>query len=526
VSNKVTLGGFDHGDEPPPIVVNLRAAPAKERKLFRLPLSPEVSFGVHDNCLVNMFRGVVERVFLVETPEGTFESPPSPEHGRWHEMGEVVEKLFCASRLRSTAIPPEEFVGLYSGRKRTVYENARRSLVFAPVSEFDSFVTGFVKCEKINFTVKPDPAPRIIYPRDPRYNLAVGVYLKPIEHRVYHMIDRMFEELGCHPNTVAKGHNFSKRARVLREKWERFANPVALLFDAKRFDQHVSVEALQFEHSVYNKIFQQDETLQWLLRMQLTLHFFGRCADGSVVFTKRGGRCSGDMNTAMGNVLIMSCLFYKLLSSLGIKFEFYDDGDDSVLIVERRDVVGAANAVPDFFLAHGFNMKMGAPQDVFERIEFCQTQPVWDGERWTMVRDPRVALAKDSVSTLPCDTPLILRRWLQAVSECGEAIAGGLPVWNTFYQRYRMLAAGAKAGRFPDLESGMFILSKGMRRRFRLPTVESRVSFFRAFGIEPYHQELMERHFENIPVDLSHVEQGEDPFSLGYLRGCRGVLVC
>jgi hypothetical protein len=407
-----------------------------------------------------------------------------------------------------------------------VYLKAKISLQQRTVSLVDSFVSGFVKCEKINFSEKLDPAPRIIYPRNPRYNLAVGVYLKPIEHQVYHMIDKMFEALGCHESTVAKGHNFGRRARTLREKWEKFYCPVALLFDAKRFDQHVSVEALEFEHSVYNMLYEQDPELARLLRWQLDLRFFGRTDDGVVKLKKRGGRCSGDMNTAMGNVVIMSMLFYQLLTQLGVAFEFYDDGDDSVLIVEKQDVRLLQDAVPAFFLRHGFTMKMSAPREVFEQVEFCQTQPVFDGERWTMVRDPRTAIAKDTCSTLPCEQRGVLQMWLRAVSDCGEAISGGLPVWDQFYRRYRELAAGAKPGEFPELETGMARLAKGMRRRFRDTSPEARLSFHRAFGIEPWHQVLMERHFRTVPVDLSTVEQGCGPLDRGYLRGCLGVVVC
>jgi hypothetical protein len=440
-----------------------------------------------------------------------------------------MDRILAVARsysFRPTPISYDEFVGMYEGRKRTVYLKARISLSERRVSLIDSFVSGFVKCEKINFSEKLDPAPRIIYPRNPRYNLAVGVYLKPIEHQVYHMIDRMFEALGCHESTVAKGHNFGRRARVLREKWLRFAHPVALLFDAKRFDQHVSTEALQFEHSLYTMLYRDDPELAELLSWQLHLRFFGRCEDGSVKLTKRGGRCSGDMNTAMGNVVIMSTLFYQLMTQLGVAFEFYDDGDDSVLIVEREHLRLLQDSVPRFFLRHGFTMKMSAPRDVFEQVEFCQTQPVFDGERWTMVRDPRTAIAKDSCSTLPCEQKGVLQMWLQAVSECGEAISGGLPVWDSFYRRYRELAAGARPGQFPELETGMYRLSKGMRRRFRDTSVEARMSFYRAFGIEPWHQVLMEKHFRNVPVDLTAIRQGCGPLDLGYLQGCRGLVVC
>jgi hypothetical protein len=232
------------------------------------------------------------------------------------------------------------------------------------------------------------------------------------------------------------------------------------------------------------------------------------------------------MNTAMGNVVIMSLLFYQLLTGLGVAFEFYDDGDDSVLIVEQADVQQLQDAVPAFFLRHGFTMKMSAPRTVFEQVEFCQTQPVFDGERWTMVRDPRTAIAKDSCSTLPCEQTGVLQMWLRAVSDCGEAISGGIPVWDEFYRRYRQLSGAARPGEFPELETGMARLARGMRRRFREPSPQARVSFFNAFGVEPFHQVLMEKHYRQLIVDLSVVKQGCGPLDREYLRGCHGLVVC
>ncbi len=87
----------------------------------------------------------------------------------------------------------------YRGRRRTIYQNAADSLLTRSISQRDAKVKAFVKAEFINSDEKPDPDPRVISPRDPRYNVEVGKYLRPIEHRIYGMIAKIFGEptVGC-----------------------------------------------------------------------------------------------------------------------------------------------------------------------------------------------------------------------------------------------------------------------------------------------------------------------------------------
>lgn len=482
------------------LVVRRFTGRAKSRRLYRIPLGPKVRYGGHDNCRTNLERAVLERVFLVEGDNG-FQRPPQPVHGAWDRVRALIPPLLQMTK-RAKPIQRREFPYLYDEpRKRNLYLRAVESLERAPLTIRDSYVEGFNKWEKTNFTEKPDPAPRVIQPRDPRYNVEVGVYLKPIEHDVYHAIDQLFERRpnassGAHKRTVAKGHNFARRGRILSEKWKRFRRPRGLLFDAKRFDQHCSVQALLTEFQVYLGMFSPSvgRRLEMLLRWQLRTHFVGRTDDGVVKFEKRGGRCSGDMNTALGNVILMCLMFFAYLDTLGIDYELYDDGDDSVLIVELEDVQTVLDTYFQFFLDLGYTMKLGRVATCMEEIEFCQTHPIYDGVRWTMIRNPHVALAKDCISTLPCDNPKVVQGWLAAVADCGEAIAGKIPIWDAFYRAYRRLSKGRKALRLPEiLDSGMYWTSKGMRRRFGAISDEARLSFWRAFGLQPSFQMAIEQ---------------------------------
>jgi hypothetical protein len=83
-------------------------------------------------------------------------------------------------------------------------------LALKPIRVLDSHLKTFVKAEKINWSTKPDPAPRVIQPRDPRYNVEVGRFLLPLEHKVYDKIDELFGS-----PTIMSKYNSVQQAEVI-----------------------------------------------------------------------------------------------------------------------------------------------------------------------------------------------------------------------------------------------------------------------------------------------------------------------
>jgi len=234
-----------------------------------------VRYGVHNDCLKNLARGIVERVFYVSGSEGLTQAP-SPKAGVFARLDGIRLRLLRA--MRSTPIVSrDEYPGLYTGRKRGVYERALESLKVRAINKRDAWVSTFVKAEKVNFDSKGDPAPRVIQPRSPRYNLEVGRYLKLFEKELC----AGFQRVWGYP-VVLKGLNAQRVGGWLARHWAEFRNPVAVGLDASRFDQHVSVEALRFEHSVYNAVFGCKE-LRRLLSWQLSNHGVARVEGKRVV---------------------------------------------------------------------------------------------------------------------------------------------------------------------------------------------------------------------------------------------------
>lgn len=454
-------------------------------------VSPEVKYGVFNSNFNNCERAILERLYYIKR-DGVFMSPPIPVREEFFNRLEEQTNHFSKLVQYTPRMTAEQFCGSYAGRRRTVYENAHKSLQINPLEIKDSYISFFIKCEKVNFTEKDDPVPRGISPRSPRYHVELGRYIKPIEKKLYTKIAEMYGA-----RTVFKGLNAHARAKFLRSHWEYFDEPIAIGLDASRFDQHISKTALEWEHSIYMMYFRGDKHLRKLLQWQLVNKGYCRVVDGTMKFTLDGRRMSGDMNTALGNCLIMSSLIHSYVSSYTRKFRLANDGDDCVLIVEKRDYNAIIAGLSDWFLEMGFTMKVEDPVSEFEKIIFCQSQPVCVNGTWLMVRNPYTALAKDCLSIKPLDSESLFKRWIAAVGEGGLSLAGQVPIWQEFYKQLYDSAEGAKPLKGdPSQDTGLNILCKGMRQTHGVIQDSTRLSFYVAFGIEPARQRAIENYFK------------------------------
>jgi len=474
---------------------------------------PRAVFGVHNNSLANLVRGINERVFYT-TNKGTL--PKRPILG-------AFDNLAFQSDLKGFKVHPwtlDQVVESYSGRQRLRYAQAAESVVREPLNlKKDARVSTFIKAEKINFTSKPDPAPRVIQPRDPRFNVCFAQYIKPMEHLIYKAMGRMYK-YPC----VAKGFNALQTGDILAKKWALFDQPSCVGLDASRFDQHVSVDALKWTHSIYRK-FCRDDEFNKILKAMYVNKGYGTAKDGRVKYKVEGCRMSGDMDTALGNCVLMVGITYSLCKKLGIRHELFDNGDDCIVIMESEDVDRFNAAVDEWYGNLGFTMKVEKPVYQLERIEFCQTHPVFDGESWRMVRN-LVCLSKDMTSVISWDQ---LHTWWRAIGECGLALTYGIPVMEAFYSW--LCRIGSDVGKVklhPLYRCGMVNLAGTMKYKEMAITSQARLSFAAAFGISPDMQVALEQMYGQLDapramavlrtVELDHVNSPElfesDPWVL------------
>lgn len=462
---------------------------------------------VHNNSLACCRRGLVERVFAVEGPNG-LRRPPQARQG-------VFERYldeFAAAVVRgcgwTSPMSEAEFANSYTGMRATRYRTAVESLGTRAFRKQDAYLSTFVKGEAVKLTAaKPDPAPRVIQPRSPRYNVLVGRYLRPLEHKVYDAIALAFHEAGISGGSpvVFKGINSEQAAQIMREKWDRFHRPRGMGSDATRFDQHVGPQALDWEHSVYVRCYRGSPELASLLKLQIDNLGFVRASDGALKYKVKGCRMSGDMNTSLGNCLIMCGLVYAFAREHGLKLELANNGDDCQIICEAKDIPTVAKFGP-WALKFGFQMVMEPAVEEFEHLEFCQTKPVFMGGAWRMCRDPSKALSKDLIMKgvhKGC-TAAEYRKWLACVGKCGLAATSGCPVFQSFYNSLIAASNGATSRLDRDhADSGFARMAAGLKAVSAPITPHARYSFWLAYGITPDEQVVLEHHFASNRVNLS-----------------------
>lgn len=486
----------------PNLHVRTRWGAPKPRRMVRVAgISPPVAISGFNNDIATLERAVKERVFYVKEND-TFVPPPRPLPGVFNERLSGSLKRLERFLPKTAPLSRVEFVNTFRGRKLKLYTAAAEDLLRKGFSQRDAEVKVFVKYEKTDFTRKVDPVPRVISPRSARYNVEVGRFLRPLEERIFNSLKRLFD----HP-TVIKGMNASKSGQILHQKWSMFKRPVAIGLDASRFDQHVSIDALRWEHGVYLKCFpfgKHRRRLNHLLKMQLRNQCRGYTADGRLKYRCDGVRMSGDMNTSLGNTLIMCVMVHAYAEHKGIKIHLANNGDDCVIFMDQGGLSKFLEGMDSWFRAMGFSMVAEPPCYTFEEIEFCQTHPVWVGPDvgdYIMVRHPKWAIAKDTVCIHDYSTIPLIREWMDAVGKGGMAMAGAVPVFQDFYQTYINYG---KVGKKPrsDLSWGVRTLSNKMTRCYGDVNPMTRASFYWAFGVTPDEQLILERFYSGVRLDL------------------------
>ncbi len=439
----------------------------------------------HNNTLANLIRGVGERVLFRNKDQL---KPVQPIQGVFERQLSSYRESLSRDIGFQSPVARDLFPSFYKGRRQLTYQRAVDSLSFCAVSSRDAKLKTFVKAEKHNLSIKPDPVPRVIQPRDPRYNVEVGRYLRPLEHKLYQAINNLFGS-----PTIMSPYNSYTQASILYSKWQSFANPVCVGIDASRFDQHVSADALRFEHSVYNSIFKSRE-LRRLLKWQITNSGVARASDGKFSYEVYGSRMSGDMNTSMGNKLLMCLMCHRYLKSLNIPFAYANNGDDCLIFTDSKYLKSLEN-LHSYFSDFGFDIVCETPVYEFERVEFCQTKPVCVNSIWRMVRNPSTCLSKDVTCVNLGHDVASYRILLNAIGDCGLATSADVPVLGSFY---RMLKRFGVIGKplYWEEHSYYYRSSLNATCRFKAPDDYGRYSFWLMSGISPDAQVSIENYFD------------------------------
>lgn len=468
-----------------------------EKKLIRVSLPPFEEFfspTFHADSSANQIRSVVGRVLGVV---------PKPTTGGIALLTRVAA-LWSRTLSPTVQDPLDEMPNRYTGGKRSRYLAAYEAICVTGATVRDSYCNAFVKPERFDGYEKRDPDPRAIQFRGPKFCVELASYLHPIEQQLY---ITKFGSAGVPPSrNIAKGLNQQDRAMLLRAKLANFDSPVVLSLDASRFDKHVSQELLVVEHGVY-KACNRSRRFAALLALQLVNKVFSKLG---FKYTARGRRMSGDMNTALGNCVLMLVMIvaYLTLIRLG-KFDTLDDGDDCLLIIEERDLELVSSTIFAEFLNFGMEMKVEGVSRSLASVVFCRSSPVeYAPGLWKFVRNYRDVVSKALTGIRHWDNRKYRDRVIKAIGTCELALNSGVPV----LQAFALALLRNTEGEAFDSK----YLPNGLRIRFDrelrahsvkpLPIQEcGRESFETAFGVPFARQIELEAYFDTLVFSKAEI---------------------
>lgn len=455
-----------------------------------MDVSKDACLGTFANTIDNCERALLERMFYTKLSDGTFAPPLKPQLSVFSDMRKFI--ITVASKcVKLHPLSLDEVVESYRGPKKTRYASALEKYRLTGFSRKHASITMFIKSEKSNIS-KP---PRAIQPRHPIYNLLLARYLKRAEHHIYDAINKAFGG-GSHNPTIMKGYNVQQTGNFIANKWHRFSSPVAIGADATKFDMHVSSQMLALEHELYNMLYNEPE-LATLLRYQRKTVGYANVPDGSLRYTIDGCRCSGDLNTSLGNCVIMCCMMYTWAKRVGVDIEFINNGDDCVIIMESSELDRFREGAVDFFRQCGFRMVFESPVYHLPQIEFCQSHPIRTRDGVVMVRNMPTTLGKDLMTTVDMTSQTTRDQWLYSVGDCGMSMYGDIPVFRDFYDMFMKAGRKCNYRLHRDFQiAGRYYDSVGMSKKYS-PSImpETMFDVYLAWGITPIEQNALERHY-------------------------------
>lgn len=369
-----------------------------------------------------------------------------------------------------------QVVNLYSGAKRKEYEAGLISLDKNGITKKDTFISMFLKddkyaCNPYDLRLK---APRCIQYRSKAYCIMFGKYTHAMEGPIYARKDQWDTYI------IAKSRNTHQRAQDLHAKFSLGWKYVYLL-DHSNFDAHVNVALIKSIHRIYESIFPNDKTLDFLLSQHYRNVGYSKRGAKYVV---EGTRMSGEMDTGLANSLLNHCL---LKAIFGDQASYYLDGDDSVVFSNEL-----IDCVPQKFFELGMETKcqlLVSPE--MEDLDFCQSKPVFDGHSWRMVREPVRAMTRLGWITKRRDKAF-MGRLVYSIGKCELSLGNGIPIFQAVAEK--LISAGTP--KFTK-ETDRYLAAKleyyGPERAQRYDIrPETRDSFFKAFGITPAEQIAVE----------------------------------
>lgn len=387
----------------------------------------------------------------------------------------------------------------YTGAKRQRYEIAKMEYDLRGLSAKDAYVSAFIKDENQHPDTCAVKEPRIVQSRGYPFALTFGQHLEQIEHQVYGQ--KGWSTSRDKLPVFGKGHSPLKRGSVIKHKMRQFLDCEVTMFDLTAFDSTIKTGLLKAVHKIY-KHCSSDEEFVWLMEQQLTTTGFTK---NFAYFVGDGGRCSGDFDTSVGNALIMAMCLELYCRKQGWAFDMYCDGDDTLLFTERG--VLDHEDISRFYRDLGMILRVEGVAHEIEQINWCQCHPVFVRGKYRMVPNPWKRISHSLSSPKMCGP------YMKALALAETQIQNGVPILGAFAQLLDRSSQGYVPG---TLEQSQVYQYKNALRSYGNSDLrtqvsvsdETRLSFFKAFGITADEQMAYEMNLDGCLLDPSQASAG------------------
>lgn len=490
--------------------------PVRTRRMTAFSgVAPPKTLGCFQSSAVNMRLAIFGRVLSKEVNgqrAPLLQTVPQPGHAQ------PLSRYFAEVRRHVSTTAPvtlDEFPARYGGRKRRTYERAADALRSRPLSKQDAEIKLFLKFEKDVRTDKPGRIPRCILPPDNRYLVDCGRHVAPIEHEVYRAINKLWGA-----KVVSKGENYKGVARMFRDAWDSFPNPMSIDVDVSKMDQSFTEDIMRIFLDFVASCSTNDEYLRTILKWTLRTKVKGRADDSLFRYSIVGTLASGMPFTSLAGVSVVTAIVWLFKEHHGIDLKIVDAGDDMTILFDRKDEHRVVSQIAAWYQQFGLTLEVGPPNYDFEGIEFCQSHPCFIEDEWQMVRNTVTAALKDSASIRPLRTPLEAAAWLEAVGRGGLASQGGAPIATARYNmmlrsseaiRHGLIRTQRQQTRYRQMVARSYELggsyewyAHGMKNQGYV-TDAARISFERAFKIPPHVQRAIESAYDEVTLFFDQV---------------------
>lgn len=457
-------------------------------KYYRAYVCPnQYEVDVFANCVDNFVSGLNARVYVP--------IPGTATKAAYRHLEDTFRSWSETLRFR-----PLSREGLL--QRWRVFSSAKRERYIRALDETPTGkISAFVKWEFVKS--KGKPRPRIIQFRDAAFLAQIDHWYTPLEYScshtpfLFHPADRYM---------LAKGYNPEQRMAHILEKVESLDDPWVILGDGSAFDAHQRVPSLRAEWAFYKNACKANgldvRRFNWYRDRQCENIGFARLPDGVVRYKVSGNRCSGDRNTGMGNCLLTAGYIAYAMRELPLSgWRAYIDGDDFILLVSGVHVQKASSDLVQGFKEFDQELDVGGVYPLstgLEVIEFCQSRPVYVNSTWRLVRNPDKVINSYTRSARWFRDGKSARRYFATISEPELRNNAGVPVLDTFFRQILF-----DERRLPS-ESRRWWLRNAAAYTSSGVDECSRLSFERAFGIQPADQVALEHWFGNWVPDFSY----------------------